>query len=42
MKQNIGKVIIAALGGAVVWAAFGAIVIGDLYWLGATRSTQEQ
>jgi hypothetical protein len=35
MKQKIGRVIFAALVGAVVWAAFGAIVIGDLYWLGA-------
>ena len=35
MKQNTGRVIIAALVGAVVWAVFGAIVVGDLHWLGA-------
>jgi hypothetical protein len=35
MKQKIGRVIIAALVGAIVWAAFGAIVTGNLYWLGA-------
>jgi hypothetical protein len=35
MKQKIGRVILAALVGAVVWAAFGAVVIGNLYWLGA-------
>ncbi len=35
MKQNIGRVIIAALVGAVVWAVFGVIVVGNLHWLGA-------